>query len=701
MYKIFLITIFLTLSVVAKDSLKDENIQILAEKLDIKDDIVNATGEVVVYSPNYYITADRLVYDKINSKLELFGEVNVIKNNEVISYSQYMFLDIKNDKNSLKPMLMVDNTSKLWFNAETGEKNNDLIDLDSSTLSSCDCLNPAWSISFSSGDMNTTDKWVNTYNTTLYIQNVPVFYTPYFGFPTDTTRRSGLLKPTVGYSKSEGFMYAQPIYYAPSLNYDFEYIPQIRTTRGKGNALKYRYVDSKYSTLNIEAGVFKENDEYFNDRSLSNQKHYGWDLEYKRSKLLSQNDNSDGLLIKYTDMNDVDYLNTQKNSSSSLTTNKFVESQAKYFFNTSNYYSDMEVNLYNDLKQENNDNVLQTIPKVNFHKYSNGLFNDTITSSLTISSNHKTRKTGVGATTTDISIPFGYHQYLFDEFLNFSFTEQVNYTNISYSNSNEYDNSNYAENNHVLSLYTDLVKPYDSFIHSMNLSATYTDSNIFKKSGDIYSSSDSSTSDLSPFPMPQTAKNISLGFNQSFYNRNSLKQIVNHKINQSYVYTEDTNSYDKYEIENDLIVYYDYGSFAHRLIYNYVIKDLTRSSATFKFAKDDYFFNMYYSYLKNKDTLEEDKTFNYDLGFSFSKYYKLAYKENYDLMDHVTKSREYMFMIDEKCWSMNFKVVDALVASDTTTTNDSFRQKILYLEINLKQLFMIDQEYELNKRATK
>ncbi|MGB5868380.1 MAG: LPS-assembly protein LptD, partial [Arcobacteraceae bacterium] len=252
MHKIILLTIFLTLFVFAKDSLKDENIQILAENLEIKDDIVNATGEVVVYSPNYYITANRLVYDKINSKLELFGEVNVIKNNEVISYSQYMFLDIKNDINSLKPMLMVDNTSKLWFNAESGVKNNDLIDLDSSTLSSCDCLNPAWSISFSSGDMNTTDKWVNTYNTTLYIQNVPVFYTPYFGFPTDTTRRTGLLKPTVGYSKTEGFMYAQPIYYAPQLNYDFEYTPQIRTNRGKGNSLKYRYVDSRYSSLKIE-----------------------------------------------------------------------------------------------------------------------------------------------------------------------------------------------------------------------------------------------------------------------------------------------------------------------------------------------------------------------------------------------------------------------------------------------------------------
>jgi LPS-assembly protein len=698
MHKILLLIICLSIFSFAKNSIKDENLQILAKNLQIKDDIINASGEVVVYSPNYYITANKLIYDKINSKLELFGEVNVIKNNEVMSYSQYMFLDIKNDKNILKPMFMLDNTSKLWFNAENSTKNKDLIDLKKSTLSSCDCLNPAWSISFSSGDMNTTDKWVNTYNTTLYIKDVPVFYTPYFGFPTDTTRRSGLLKPTVGYSETEGFVYAQPIYYAPKLNYDIQYTPQIRTNRGKGNTLKYRYVDSLYSNLEIEAGIFKENDTYFKKMSLSNQKHYGWDLAYNRSKLISDDDTSDGLLIKYTDMNDVDYLDTQKNSSSSLTTSNVVESEAKYYYNTNNYYSDVAVNLYNELDTEDNDAVLQTIPKVNFHKYSKGYLNNNITSSLNISSSKKTRKTGVGATTTDMYIPIGYHQYLIDEFLNFSFTEQISYTNIAYSNTNNYEDANYGENNHVFSLYSDLIKPYDRFIHSVSLSATYTDSNIFKKSGDIYDTSDSSTSDLSPFPITQTSKNISFAFNQSFYNKENLKEIVNHKINQSYVYSKETNSYEKNTLENDLTFNFDYGSISNRLIYNYSIKDFTTSSTSLTLKKDSYFANIYYTELKNEDTLIEDKNFNYDLGFSFAKYYKLSFKESYDLVDHVRDSREYMFNIDKKCWAMNFKVIDSLVASDTTTSTDSYRQKILYIEINLKQLFLIDQEYALNER---
>ena len=153
-------------------------------------------------------------------------------------------------------------------------------------MSSCNCEDPAWSIGFTSGDLNTTKEWMNTYNTTLYIKDIPVFYTPYFGFPTDDTRRTGLLTPTIGYSKSEGFQYAQPIYFAPSANYDIEYTPQIRTNRGNGHTLQYRYADSMYSNLNFEAAIFTEKDSYQKKANLTNKEHYGWNLEYKRSKAI-------------------------------------------------------------------------------------------------------------------------------------------------------------------------------------------------------------------------------------------------------------------------------------------------------------------------------------------------------------------------------------------------------------------------------
>ncbi len=696
MHRILLIIILITVTLFAKDSLKDENIQILAEKLEIKNDIVNASGDVVVYSPSYYITANRLIYDKINGKLELFDDVNIIKNNEVVSFSQYIFIDIEKDINNFKPMLILDNTNKLWFNAENGLKDNDNFDLKSSTLSSCDCKDPSWSISFSTGDYNTTKQWMNTYNTTLYIKDIPVFYTPYFGFPTDNTRRSGLLRPTIGYSATEGFLYAQPIYFAPALNYDFEYIPQNRVKRGYGHALKYRYVDSLYSELSFETAIFKEKDSYREKENLSNSKHYGWDLEYKRMKLFSKNSHTDGLVINSLDMNDVDYINTKYDTGITDNTDKFLESNIKYFYNTNTYYGDIEINMYNDISKDNNDDVMQKIPTINLHQYSDSIFNNIFTTSIDINSNIKTRKEGVGGKTTELAVPINYYSSVLNDYLNFSFIEQINYTNIKYTNA-DYTDVNYGENNHVLSLYTDVIKPYDNFIHSILFSTTYTHSHIFEESGDIYDIDDSSTSALSPFAIAQTTKNISLGFNQSVYDKETLKEIINHKINQSFIYDSSTNNYEKNSLENDLTFSYEYGSLSNRLIYNYIIKGVTSSSTTFKFTKDSYFTNIYYTYLKNKSTLVEEKNLNYDLGFSFAKYYKASYKEEYDLITNTNKKKEYIFNIDKKCWAIDFKFIDSLVASDTTTTVDSYRQKILYVEFNLKELFQFDQQYKFSE----
>lgn len=697
MLRVFIFTICMAVSMFAKHSIKDENIQILAEKLDVKNDIINASGKVIVYSPEYYITAKRLVYDKLNAKLELFGDVNIVKNNEIVNFSQYIFIDIKNDINSFKPMLTLDNSNQLWFNAENGIQDKDNFDLNNSTLSSCDCEDPTWSIGFSSGDYNTTKQWINTYNTTLYIKDFPVFYTPYFGFPTDNTRRTGLLIPTIGYSQSQGFEYAQPIYYAPQDNYDIEYIPQVRTNRGYGHTLKYRYADSLYSNLKLETAIFSEKKSYQKEKNLTNREHYGWNLEYKRSKLFSTKDDTDGFLLDIVEMNDVDYISTTHNSFSKDETDKFLESQMKYFYNTNKYYGDIEANVYNDISKDNNDDTLQKVPSINLHKYSDSIFNNYLTTSIDINTNRQRRKKGLDADTTELYIPINFHTYLFDEYLNFSFTEEINYSHVRYNNSN-YNDANVGENNHVFSLYTDLVKPYEDVIHAINFNTVFTNSNRFFEKGDLYSSNDKDTSELSPFGVSKTTQGITIGMNQSIYNKLTLKEIINHKLNQSYVYNNSTNSYEKNSLQNDLRYNYDYGYISNRLIYSYLIRGISSSSSTLNFTKDDYSANIYYTYLKDEDTLERDETIKYDLGFSFGKYYKLSYKEEFDLESNNSKKREYVFNIDDRCWAVNFRFIDSLVASDTTTDEGSYRQKILYMEFNLKQLFQINQKYDVAKR---
>jgi len=704
MYKIFVYFILLfSLSVNAAE-FTDENLQIIAKHLNTKNNIITANGDVVVFSQSYYITAKKMIYDKKNATLELFEDVNLIKNNQHISFSEYLFVDINKDLKTLKPMLMLDNQSQLWFNSSTTKSTKTTYNLNNSTLSSCDCINPAWSVSFSSGDYDTQEKWINTYNTTLYINDFPVLYTPYFGFSTDKTRRTGLLSPTIGISDDEGFIYAQPIYYAPKPYYDMEFIPQIRTNRGQGFYYNYRFKDSAYSYFRLQTGIFEENDAYQKKSSLINNKHYGSNISYKRTNLFSDNKiTTDGLLVNLATMNDVNYIDTKYDSQTSSYTDKFLESKVKYYYNTNQYYGDLELKYYDDLSEENNDAVLQTLPSINLHKYSNSILFDKLSYAIDTKVTSNTRKIGIGADTTEIYVPINYNFSIFDDYLNISLGEQINYTNINYTNDNDmYDSANYGATNHIISLYTDLVKPYDSFIHTINFFGTYTKPNVFKKEGSIYNPDikkgvDLNNDTLSLFPVLGNEETIAIGLSQSFYDKEAVNPIVTHKINQLYTYNDLTKKYEKGNLENDLRIYFQYGSLTNRLLYNYDLKEIVSSVSGLNLNYENRFLKLYHSYNKDENTLLKDEYITYQLGFDFYKYYNLSYMEEYDMVQNISRKKQYIFGIDKKCWALNLKYVNSLVAT-SSTVSDVTRQNIIYVEFNLKQLFNLKQNYKLKQR---
>jgi len=703
MFKILLI-IFIFINLYSKEFLNDKYIQIIAKKVETKNNIVNASGDIIIYTKEYYITAQKLIYNKKTNKVELFGDVSVVKNNDTVSFSQHLLIDMQKDKKQFKPILFFNKKSQLWFTSKTADINKDNYLLDTTTLSSCDCEDPAWSIRFSSGDFNTTNQWVNTYHTTLYLNNFPILYTPYFGFPTDKTRRSGLLRPTIGFAKSEGLLYAQPLYYAPSPNFDFEYIPQVRLIRGHGNALKYRYKDSLYSTLKIETAEFIENSEYQEEQKLINNKHYGWDFEYKRTNLFAKKINAqthrDGLLIKSLDMNDVDYYNTKYDRKVTTYTNKFLESKIKYFYNTSHYYTDLELKSYNDISKKNNDDILQTIPNIKSHRYLDNILFKHLTTSIDIDYISKKRKIGLGANITNVALPISYSSYIFKDYLNFKVEELFDLTDIDYTNeeNNEFKDASYILATHKVSIDTDLLKGYDDLIHSIKFRTSYEKTEELDIQGDLYGITNNDNK-LENFLLNKQKETIKLGFDQSFYDNKSLKQIIKHRLDQLYIYDDTTDKFIETELNNELSIFYQYGTMTNKLQYSHKLKQVVSSTTSLDYQNNGYNAKVLYSDISDKKTGDvKSRVVTYNIGFDLYKYYKIRYMHEYDIMEDIVKKREYGFNIDKKCWAVDFKLIDSLVATNRTD-NQIIRQNIFYVELNLKQLFKLNQKYVFDKRA--
>ena len=685
-----------------------EKLQLVAKDVDTKNNIITAVGDVVAYSPTYYLSSDKMVYDKDREILELFDNVLIIKDNKIQTQSNYAYVDMKNDIINQDPVFLMDNSSNIWSNSKEANKDKDLITLENSILSSCDCIDPIWSIRSSSSDYDTEAMWMNTYNPRLYIKNVPVFYLPYFGFPTDTTRRTGLLLPTMGYSSSEGFLYSQPIFIAPADNYDIELIPQIRTQRGYGSYANFRYADSPDSMLNLKTGYFKEFNNYRREEKLENSEHYGLDIDYERKNIFStKKEHQDGVFTSIRYLNDIEYI-ILKEDDGNLGTDKKVESKVNYFYNTPEYYGGVYGKYYIDASKKSNANTLQELPQVQFHSYNKELFLENLIYSIDTKAQNFTRKEGLNAKIYDITVPISYTKNILDDYMylgveNRTILTQYDYSNSLYNNL-RYEDGTLIQNRTSFIVGTDLIKPYSDYIHTLNLNASYDIPENLRKDGDLYNITVKENQplkydELSVFPTLQEQKTIKLSLNQSIYDKENLKQFINHKMSQSILY----NSVDEpkfQDLDNYVKINHDYGSLSGKVVYNMDDNKVVEGSFDNSLSYEDLTFSAGYYYSKKTNnefnTRDDLESYRLSTSYKLAKDYSIKYYENYDLQEKRRNRQGIGLNIDDSCWNLDLLLEKEITPRsryvESTRSYDSYEQTIVYAVLMLKPIGGIRQK---------
>lgn len=121
-----------------------------------------------------------------------------------------------------------------------------LTDLKASTCG-CDRENLPWEISADECDI-TQEGYAHVYDATFRFYGIPIFYTPYIGFPAKMERASGLLAPTFGYSSDNGFLYRQPVYAVWDDSSDSIITPFTETQTRRGAFFDYQREQSRYQS---------------------------------------------------------------------------------------------------------------------------------------------------------------------------------------------------------------------------------------------------------------------------------------------------------------------------------------------------------------------------------------------------------------------------------------------------------------------
>jgi len=111
-----------------------------------------------------------------------------------------------------------------------------------STYTTCDPSQPVWKLSAPQIEVDNDAGFGTARNAVLRIGKVPVLWAPWFKFPIDDRRQTGLLYPELGLSGRNGFDYTQPIYLNLAPNYDDTLMPRYMSKRGFMLDNEFRYL---------------------------------------------------------------------------------------------------------------------------------------------------------------------------------------------------------------------------------------------------------------------------------------------------------------------------------------------------------------------------------------------------------------------------------------------------------------------------
>lgn len=701
---LFLFTLFINLYAIDK-------VEVYASSMDTKGSTVEANGGVSVIYKDYVLSAQRAIYNKKSGDLELFENIRVTKGRDYKILGKYAKLNIAKKEKIFEPFYMSELESKVWMSGKEGTSKENDIKISSGSLSGCNPLDPLWKMEFSSSDYNSKTKWMNLYNTRLYIGSVPILYTPYFGYSLDTTRRSGLLMPSFGVSDHEGIFYEQPLYIAEYNWWDTELKPQLRTSRGSGIYQTTNFVDSRISHGQFSTGYFKENKEYFEQNELQNDSHFGFDFDYVNNDFINQwlgakFEGQSGIYIDISHMNDVDYINLSSSDTQNNSTATQILSRLNMFYNTNDNYLGAYLKYYQDLTVSSNDDTAQKLPSLQYHYYLDALLQDHLLYSLDIKSNNITRSINKKVIQTDMNIPISLQTPLFDEYLNLAYKANV-YVQHSKFTGNEdtnitgapYNDGYILRNHHTLSLNSELTRAYDDMTHFVGFGISYNKAGTESKNG-FYSDNDDFCSNILNvdsrrcefYNISAVKEEAQIDFVQYLYDA-SAKEILYHRLAQRISYGEVADRYG--ELENELDVKLtNYLKFYNNMFYNYSKDKFSKifNSATFSNYGANFGVSHLYKNNFNESSQQYTSYLTSTLSYTYNSRYFYNGQYSYDIEREEAKSMAIGFIYKKRCWDFGIKYSENNRPILTTSGESSVYDKYIYLTIVLKPLMQSNSE---------
>jgi len=522
------------------------------------------------------------------------------------------------------------------------------------------------------------------------------------------------LIPIIGWSGSEGFYYQQPIYFAPHNWWDLELRPQIRTMRGSGIYSDFRFIDTPSSQGSIRMGYFKEQSEYALKNDLAHIKHYGYDVNYRHSAPLREWFDSDlegesGLYIDGSWMNDVDYLNLQQSDETQNVTSNQVMSQINAYYNSEDNYFGTYFKHYQYLNLESNNETIQTLPTLHYHRYLESFLDDYLLISGDATATHYYRPNGKRAIEGNFNLPLTLQTSLFEEYIDLSYTMNASAKVIGFyakerpSEVGMYEPGEYAQLDHTISIGSTLVKPYDNNItHVINPFASYTSAGsryydgyyeTYRDSCDITGTYAGAACEFYTLSAPSDT--LSLGVNNYIFDHGS--QLLVDRLSQNFRYDDQGSYYGELQNELEWMITSSI-SFYNQTAFNHDRNRITKEQNTLRYNGEVVKAGLshYYTDQLRHNRVEYASYWTADAAYQYNRHYKIFGNIAYDYTEALLKRNEIGVLYSQRCFDLGIRYVqNRRPVLTNSSANDSVEDSYIFISIILKPIGGSEFNYKL------
>ncbi len=205
-----------------------------------------AEGNVSVIREGRVLTADRVILDDKSRRALAEGDVRLVSGQDQL-YGRRLDLDLEKETGVLSDGTVFLAQNHLYITGSQIEKTGpQSYAIRQASLTSCDDPNPAWRITGREIEV-TVEGYGTAQHAAFWVRRIPVVYTPFLFFPVKLERQSGLLAPSLGYSKRNRSEYLQPLYWAINESSDATVFAHFLDRRGLRGGLEYRYILDRHS----------------------------------------------------------------------------------------------------------------------------------------------------------------------------------------------------------------------------------------------------------------------------------------------------------------------------------------------------------------------------------------------------------------------------------------------------------------------